>query len=470
MKKITFFTFLFVASLGFSQEILIDGGFDSGVAAPNWTGNGAGANVVDDGSTTNFVNAALVGAAAEGWQTSLQQIVVLTQGQAYDLSFDAYVDAGTATMKAGLGQNGGDFSSAGTDATETITTTLTNFSYTFTPGYDTVTNAARVFFDMGGTANDGITINIDNVSLIEGVAVTPTCTDGIMNGDETGVDCGGPDCPACPVAAAPTSPAPTPPGRAASDVVNVYSAAYAGSKVLTPDTFGVVSNNSTAVVGTIMGDDYWGITYIGGDFMGFNLDAAADASAMTYFHMDYWVEGTPTGGVFNPKWSNHSAGHLTGETSAAIHTFAPGGNGQWNSLDIEITQFNVGEFNGGINPGTNRAVLSQLIMQASGAAGALFENIYLDNIYFHNNIVLGIEDFDRTTFRAFPNPTNGDWNISSSSVINRVAVYDILGKQVISLAPNSNEVVIDASSLNTGIYFAKIEGNNGSKTVKLIKE
>ena len=26
----------------------------------------------------------------------------------------------------------------------------------------------------------------------------PTCDDGIQNGDETGVDCGGPDCPACP--------------------------------------------------------------------------------------------------------------------------------------------------------------------------------------------------------------------------------------------------------------------------------
>ncbi len=26
----------------------------------------------------------------------------------------------------------------------------------------------------------------------------PTCTDGVQNGQETGVDCGGPDCPACP--------------------------------------------------------------------------------------------------------------------------------------------------------------------------------------------------------------------------------------------------------------------------------
>ena len=30
------------------------------------------------------------------------------------------------------------------------------------------------------------------------VPMGPTCSDGIMNGNETGVDCGGPDCPACP--------------------------------------------------------------------------------------------------------------------------------------------------------------------------------------------------------------------------------------------------------------------------------
>ena len=31
-----------------------------------------------------------------------------------------------------------------------------------------------------------------------GVSAPPTCTDGIQNGFETGVDCGGPDCPECP--------------------------------------------------------------------------------------------------------------------------------------------------------------------------------------------------------------------------------------------------------------------------------
>ncbi|MEL6969138.1 MAG: M43 family zinc metalloprotease [Bacteroidota bacterium] len=50
----------------------------------------------------------------------------------------------------------------------------------------------RALFDTGGFRE----------SLLSsggcGTPATPTCNDGIQNGNETGVDCGGPDCPACP--------------------------------------------------------------------------------------------------------------------------------------------------------------------------------------------------------------------------------------------------------------------------------
>jgi len=40
---------------------------------------------------------------------------------------------------------------------------------------------------------------VSNASCTDPCGPTgPTCTDGIQNGQETGVDCGGPDCPACP--------------------------------------------------------------------------------------------------------------------------------------------------------------------------------------------------------------------------------------------------------------------------------
>ncbi len=95
--------------------------------------------------------------------------------------------------------------------------------------------------------------------------------------------------------------------------------------------------------------------------------------------------------------------------------------------------------------------------------------VYFDNILFSQN-GLSVNDFDTTEFRVFPNPTNSDWTISGTSVMNNVAVYDILGKQVIALTPNAIEATIDASALNSGIYFARIDGVNGSKTVKLIKQ
>jgi hypothetical protein len=96
--------------------------------------------------------------------------------------------------------------------------------------------------------------------------------------------------------------------------------------------------------------------------------------------------------------------------------------------------------------------------------------VYIDNILLTTGNPLSVNNFETASFKAFPNPTNGNWNISGTSVISKVAVYDILGKQVVALEPNATETVIDASSLKTGVYFARIESNNGSKTVKLVKQ
>ena len=303
-------------------------------------------------------------------------------------------------------------------------------------------------------------------SVVVSSNITTTCDNGVQDGDETGVDCGG-SCAPC--ATPPTVAAPTPPARASADVVNVYSAAYAGSQVLTPDTFGVAGNNSTATEGSAEGDDFWGIVFDGGDFVGFNLNSGVDASEMTHFHMDYWTVGTPTGGVMNPKWSNHSGGHLTSETHAAIHTFAPGQDGQWNSLDIEISEFSVGILNGGIV--ADRSVLSQLIMQASGASAALFDEIYFDNVYFHKNTTLSNDSFSQAEFRAYPNPTQDVWNIRTSENIQKVEVYNITGRLVKEVNVNASEASINASELSSGIYLAKISNEfDQTRTIKLIKE
>lgn len=52
-------------------------------------------------------------------------------------------------------------------------------------------NRMRALFDTGGFRESLLSSNAC------GNGTPPTCTDGVQNGQETGVDCGGPDCPPC---------------------------------------------------------------------------------------------------------------------------------------------------------------------------------------------------------------------------------------------------------------------------------
>ena len=85
-------------------------------------------------------------------------------------------------------------------------------------------------------------------------------------------------------------------------------------------------------------------------------------------------------------------------------------------------------------------------------------------------MVLSADEFETLAIETYPNPTQDRWNLRTTQIINSVEVYDILGKQVLSLKPKTREVEIDGSSLRTGLYFAKVRGDNGSATLKLVKK
>lgn len=99
-----------------------------------------------------------------------------------------------------------------------------------------------------------------------------------------------------------------------------------------------------------------------------------------------------------------------------------------------------------------------------------FDNISWSALITGNAPVLATESLEISVFKAYPNPTQNVWNIKSSSQnLSSVKVYDLSGKEVMSLKPNSKDAVIDASGLNTGLYFARLASSSGTKTIKLIK-
>ncbi|RZN82964.1 MAG: T9SS type A sorting domain-containing protein, partial [Winogradskyella sp.] len=87
-----------------------------------------------------------------------------------------------------------------------------------------------------------------------------------------------------------------------------------------------------------------------------------------------------------------------------------------------------------------------------------------------NESTFSNNDFNLSSIRVYPNPTNDSWNIEGANVtIDTIEVYDILGKRVQTLSPNSQQTAIDASGLKTGLYLAKLYSGNAVRTIKLVK-
>ena len=196
MKKITLLLSLILSTMTYGQ-IVTNGDFQTGTAAP-WYGNAA--NVVDLGGGT-FVNQANVEAVGNAFNVNLSQVVTLTSGNTYELSFVAFTDSVTnsRSLIVGLGQAGAPWTAL--TATSTLTPNPQTFTYQFTINYGDAVND-RVIFDMGAALGY---VFIDDVSVVQ---VVSTCNNGVQDGTETGVDCGG-SCPPClpsPTVAAPAQP------------------------------------------------------------------------------------------------------------------------------------------------------------------------------------------------------------------------------------------------------------------------
>lgn len=88
----------------------------------------------------------------------------------------------------------------------------------------------------------------------------------------------------------------------------------------------------------------------------------------------------------------------------------------------------------------------------------------------YNFAPLATTSFSASNFKVYPNPTQNNWNFASAKEsIQTIQIIDVLGKTVMTINPKNTTVNVDASSLNAGIYFAKIATATANTTVKVIK-
>lgn len=111
-------------------------------------------------------------------------------------------------------------------------------------------------------------------------------------------------------------------------------------------------------------------------------------------------------------------------------------------------------------------ISAQLVIEFRCNAGS--EALFIDNVKIEGEEVLGVNDQDANQFSIFPNPaTKGFVNITSQLEGDKsIAVFDVLGKQVINTTISNDRLNI--SDLSSGFYIVKVSQENSTSTKKLV--
>lgn len=263
--------------------------------------------------------------------------------------------------------------------------------------------------------------------------------------------------------AAPVPAAPTPPGRPAADVKSIFSDAYTPVTTMgytgddnTYNNTWCAANTSLVQVGgnnanKITGLGCEGITFLAGRF---------SAEGFTRFHMDIYTETPTQDKSFNFKFSNWSGGNSETnafEYSATNANVLPSVNpGTWISIDIPLSSFTaIG--------GTNNTDFVQFVITSD------LGTVYYDNLYLHKN-TLATSSFEAANIKMYPNPATTRFTIDALASVEKVSVYNLLGQEVITKNTNSQQVTLDISDLQVGVYVVKATINGIVSTSRITKK
>ncbi len=83
---------------------------------------------------------------------------------------------------------------------------------------------------------------------------------------------------------------------------------------------------------------------------------------------------------------------------------------------------------------------------------------------------LSAASFDTSNFVAYPNPVKDVLNLSYKTAISNVKVINLLGQEVVNANANTNDVQVNMSALNAGVYIVNVTVDDIVHSIKVIKE
>lgn len=193
-------------------------------------------------------------------------------------------------------------------------------------------------------------------------------------------------------------------------------------------------------------------------FVGTDIGIAnqVDLTGMTHFNINVWSADFTT---FTVKIVDFGANGIYdggADDSTGEYTVDAPAQGEWVTLALPIADF------AGL---VGKEHISQLVFVSEGGA-----TIFADNIYFSNGITAGREEFAKAQMLMYPNPASDLITLEAGDAIQKVAIYNVLGQQVLETSPNANAATLNVSELQSGVYMINTTVNGAQSSRKFIKK
>tara|TARA_R110002049_G_scaffold308819_1_gene514205 strand:+ start:6237 stop:7346 length:1110 start_codon:yes stop_codon:yes gene_type:complete len=130
------------------------------------------------------------------------------------------------------------------------------------------------------------------------------------------------------------------------------------------------------------------------------------------------------------------------------------------------------------NPGWTNEFLDTYTYDANGNLEEIISSSWEDDDWVEGGkvewdysvaapFVLSTKSFEKESFKVFPNPASDIIHIASNGTIEKVELFDSVGKKVLF---TSNNEKINVEHLKSGMYLLKVFNNNRSATKRIIIE
>jgi len=90
----------------------------------------------------------------------------------------------------------------------------------------------------------------------------------------------------------------------------------------------------------------------------------------------------------------------------------------------------------------------------------------IDDVTVAGSLAVGTNEFKGFNYFV----TNNELSLSANTSMEKVALYNMLGQQVVSQKLNSNNETVSISGLQSGVYIATVSIDGVSKTFKIVKK